>query len=98
MKMKPVLLIDLIGKDIDGKMANIHSHKNGKSLYSELDEPPMIRKMKRVEIRKEKRETWIYWIWHLDNSDNLARGYNDCGYSGHIFDEDVRKTQILLEV
>lgn len=90
--MEIVKIIDLVGRDIKGKLADIRTRVNGEIMYG-WEDKPIIVEMEKVcfefrKIRKtdEKPSRWLYWYW---------KGYS-CGFSGTARSEDWDKYQIAL--
>ena len=78
--MKKVKLIDLVGQDVAGTVANV-TRQGGKYRY-EIQDKDMIRELKKVYFKIEKGVKWLYWTWKPKPEENFKLGYRDCGYSG----------------
>ena len=75
---KKVKLKDMIDKDVDGLLANVVSQ--GSFYKYEYQEKPKIRRLKKVEIVKDRGQKMLHWSWYPEPGKS-ERNY-DCGYSG----------------
>ena len=78
--MKKVKLIDLVGKDIAGTIANVT--RQGGSYHYDYQDGDMVRVLKKVYFKTERGVKWLYWTWEARPEENFKHGYRDCGYSG----------------
>ena len=83
-----IKLIDLVGKNVKGRMANI-VRQGGKYHYSNQD-IPKYRILQRVYQKTIKGVSWLYWEW-IPQADGLQY---DCGYSG-VTNSEVYKDSYL---
>lgn len=90
--MEKIKLVDLIGKNVDGKRANIVS-QGGKYHY-DFQDIPKYRILKKVYKKIEKGVEWVYWEW-VAQQGNLDF---DCGYSGHTISENFRDNYLEIEI
>jgi hypothetical protein len=75
--MKPVKLIDLVGKDVSGVRADVNCQDGATSACQDT---PMYRVLERVWIEQRKGKTWLRWSWIPEV--DVCTGKKDCGFSG----------------
>lgn len=91
-----VTVISLVNQNISGQLFDVRSWENGKLIYPEQDQKPMLRRMKQVTIRKENGKRWLRWEWE-PKEDGSLRGV-DCGFSGVSEDHRHFETEQIMRI
>ena len=87
-----VTVLSLVGKNIAGMMANV-TNPAYRSQYANdpKNHGGRIRKLLKIEWRRERGYKWLYLLWERDTTD-----MSDCGYSGWRDDSTSTPTVELL--
>lgn len=73
-----VKILDLAGKDVAGKAADLRTRNaDGTLRYEHTADEQRAGKLLSVEIQKRKDGDWLEWRW-----DKIIGMKYDCGYSG----------------